>query len=104
MNTSLKVDTVAKKSAKYDHILKMSNSSVDPMWILLDNQYTVNVFYNSKLLLNIREVSHYLRIYSTGEMTWTNMIGDLPGYGTVWFHPDGIANILSLAKVKKHFV
>mgnify|MGYP003502657285 CR=1 FL=1 len=30
----------------------------------------------------------------------TNMIGDLPGYGTVWYHPNGIANILSLARVK----
>ena len=25
--------------------------------------------------------------------------GDLPGYGTVWCHPEGIANILSLARV-----
>jgi len=27
--------------------------------------------------------------------------GDLKGYGTVWFYPDGIANILSLGNVKK---
>jgi hypothetical protein len=31
------------------------------------------------------------------------MIGDLPGYGTVWYHPDGIANILALCLVKKRF-
>ena len=29
--------------------------------------------------------------------------GDLSGYGTVWYHPDGIANILSLAEVHKQF-
>ena len=29
------------------------------------------------------------------------MVGDLPGYGTVWYHPKGIANILSLARVKE---
>ena len=29
----------------------------------------------------------------------TNMIGDLPGYGTVWLYENGIANILSLFHV-----
>ena len=32
-----------------------------------------------------------------------NKIGDLPGYGTVWFYEDGIANILSLNNVKKKY-
>lgn len=27
--------------------------------------------------------------------------GDLKGYGTIWYHLDGIANIISLNKVKK---
>ena len=31
------------------------------------------------------------------------MIGDLPGYGTVWYHPNGIAHILSLSKVKEKY-
>jgi len=30
-------------------------------------------------------------------------IVDLPGYGTVWFYEDGIANILSLNNVKKKY-
>jgi len=29
--------------------------------------------------------------------------GDLKGYGTVWFYPDGIANILSLCNVQKKY-
>ena len=29
------------------------------------------------------------------------MVGDLAGYGTVWYHKNGIANILSLAKVSR---
>ena len=33
-------------------------------------------------------------------MTTTRLIGTLPGYGNVWYHPKGIANILSLARVK----
>ena len=31
------------------------------------------------------------------------MIGNLPGYGTIWYHPDGIPNILSLSKVKEKY-
>ena len=61
----------------------------------------MNVFYNGKLLRNIRKESYFLKNYSTGGVTETNFIGDLPGFGTVWYHPNGIANILSLSKVKK---
>ena len=32
------------------------------------------------------------------------MVGDLPGYGTVWYHPSGIANILSLSRAIKIFM
>ena len=31
------------------------------------------------------------------------MVGDLPGYGTVWYHPTGIANILSMSRAIKIF-
>jgi len=31
------------------------------------------------------------------------MVGELSGYGTIWFHPDGIANILSLSCIKCKF-
>ena len=33
----------------------------------------------------------------------TNLQGDIPGYGTVWFHPVGIVNILSLSKVAEKY-
>ena len=33
----------------------------------------------------------------------TYLQGDLPGYGKVWFHPGGIANILSLSKVAEKY-
>ncbi len=40
-------------------------------------------------------------IHCNAGVTRTNMVGNLPGYGTVWYHPKGIANILSLARVKE---
>ena len=36
-------------------------------------------------------------------MTIVDKVGDLLGYGTVWFYEDGIANILSLNNVKKKY-
>jgi hypothetical protein len=39
--------------------------------------------------------------YNAG-VTSTNLIGDLPRYGPVWYHPNGlIANITSLAQMKE---
>ena len=38
-------------------------------------------------------------IHCTAGVAKTNLVGDLP----VWYHPDGIANILSLSKVKEKY-
>ena len=42
-------------------------------------------------------------IHCTAGVAKTNLVGDLPGYGTVWYHLNGIANILSLSKVKEKY-
>ena len=70
-------------------------------WILLDNQTTVDVFMNKDLLDNIRTVASTMNIRCNAGNSRTNLQGDLRGYGTVWYNPEGIANILSLSNVKK---
>jgi hypothetical protein len=73
-------------------------------WILLHNQSTVDVFHNEALLKRIRVSDKgHLDIHCNAGVTSTNLVGDLPGYGTVWYHPKGIANILSLNKVKAKY-
>ena len=80
-------------------------SRIPKTWILLDNQSTVDVFHNDDLLENIRVSDNgYMDIHCNAGVTSTNLVGDLPGYGTVWFHPKGIANILSLNKVKDKYL
>jgi hypothetical protein len=81
----------------------VSRQEIPKTWVLLDSQSTVDVFHNSELLTNIRSVSRGMRINSHGGTSITNQQGDLPGYGTVWYDPAGIANILSLSKVKQKF-
>jgi len=62
------------------------------------------VFCNPKLLSNIRDAKHSTLYCNAGTAT-INKKGDLKSYGTVWYYPDGIANILSLHNVqKKHKV
>ena len=88
----------------YDHVLHQNHGTkVNPTWILLNNQSTVDVFYNLALLHNIRKANRHMDIHCNAGVTSTNLIGDLPGYGEVWFHANGIANILSLARVKEWY-
>jgi hypothetical protein len=72
-------------------------------WILLDNQSTVDVFCNGGLLENIRKVNKTMNIKCNAGVTRTSWVGDLPGYGEVWYNKAGIANILSLSKVEDKY-
>lgn len=79
------------------------NGNIPNSWVLLDNQSTVDVFSNSDLLKNIRETKGTLTIHCNAGSAKTNLVGEFDRYGTVWYHPGGIANVLSLAKVKDKY-
>jgi len=59
------------------------------------------MFSNPKLLTNIRDAKRSLTLYCNACKAVITKKGDLNGYGTVWFSPEGIANIPSLGNVKK---
>jgi hypothetical protein len=70
-------------------------------WVLLDSQSTTDAYSNPELLQDIHEVKGSLTIHTQTGKAVTKLKGTVPGYGQVWFCPDGIANILSLANVAK---
>eukprot|EP00978_Attheya_sp_CCMP212_P014516 scaffold37028_cov57-Attheya_sp.AAC.7 len=84
--------------------LKISQGGEVPKsWILLDNQSTVDVFHNKDHLKNICKNETSMVIHCNTGVTRTNLVGDVEDYGTVcWYHPNSIANILLLSKVKKN--
>ena len=77
---------------------------ISKSWLLLDSQSTMDVFCNPKLLSNIHDAKHALTLYCNAGKAYKQE-GDLKDYGTVWYHLEGIANILSQHNVqKKHMV
>jgi hypothetical protein len=53
------------------------------------------------MLTNIRRSDRVLRALTNGGHQDSHMVGDFPNLGEVWYNPHSIANILSLAEVRK---
>lgn len=68
-------------------------------WILLDNQSTVHVFNNRRMFCKLCTVKTTMTIRCNAGTKTTNQQGLLPGFGWVWYLPEGIANIFSLSKI-----
>ena len=97
------VPTTGTTLTQYALMLAQSSTEcgIDPNWILLDSQSTMSVFKNPAMLTNIRRSKHTLRALTNGGHQDSNMIGDFPNLGEVWYNSMSIANILSLADVRK---
>ena len=51
--------------------------------------------------MNIQTSNDKLQIFYNATRPFKNKIGDIEGYVTVWFYPEGIVNILPLHRVEK---
>jgi len=67
----------------------------------LDSQSTVSVSKNPKFLSNIRRSNSHLKVHMNGGTQISSLVGDIKNFGTVWYNPDSLANIFSLAAVGK---
>jgi hypothetical protein len=87
------------RSASFHSKDGINGGRIPKEWILLDSQSTTDVFSNPAILKNIHEVQGSLTIHTQAGKAITKLKGKVPGYGEVWYCPDGIANILSLVHV-----
>jgi hypothetical protein len=51
----------------------------------------------------VRESPTSMTVHCKAGSRVTKLVGDLPGYGTVWYDPTAIANILSVKKFKNKY-
>jgi hypothetical protein len=89
------------KSASFQLKDGVNGGRIPKDWVLLDSQSTTDAFSNPALLQDMHEARGSLTIHTQAGKAVTKLRGTVPGYGEVWFCPDGIANILSLARVAK---
>jgi hypothetical protein len=70
-------------------------------WILLDSQSTVSIFKNPLYVSNLRNSVRSLKVHTNGGTQISTKIGTVRNFGDVWFNPNSLANILSMAAVRK---
>ncbi|KAL7581337.1 hypothetical protein ACA910_006095 [Epithemia clementina (nom. ined.)] len=83
--------------------INMYQSSNMKDWILLDNQSTVSIFGNEKLVYDIHKVKETMDL-STNAVTYeVRHKATVPGFGLVWFDNRAITNIFNFAEMEdKH--
>jgi hypothetical protein len=88
---------------RMDQTAVSNKGPIPSTWMLLDSQSTIDVFSNRDMLRDIHPTKTTMHIKCNAGSRSTNLRGYLSGYGWVWFFPNGIANILSLSRVKEKF-
>ena len=78
------------------------NCIVNLLWIILDSGSMVNLFYNTKLLANIKKASKGIWVNYNGGKIYTYESDDLDGYSKLWLCRRGITNKLLLERQSIH--
>ena len=89
-------DTAERNAGSFNQY----NQYISVYYVPQDNQYTVDVFRNASLLTKIRQYQQTLHLSCNAGTIHITLVEELKGYGKIWFHPGGIASIISLSRFK----
>ena len=85
------------------HHINNDAGRLNPYWILLKNHSTVHMLSNRAFLANIKYADKPINVYLSGGVIHCTTARTLKNIGQVYLHKNGLANILSYAKIKdKH--
>jgi hypothetical protein len=83
--------------------LAVMKVEINPMWIIRDNESTVDIFKKRQTVTNIHTTNNPIRLKGIEGTIHIEEEGDLLGYGTVYFNENVTANILSFYNMAKKF-
>ena len=101
-------DVVSPAEAHNDVVMKQSRGKLKDLQlrsvILLDNQSTMSLFCNKKLVTGTRDADEPLTLQSNGGSMRVNQVADIgKDQSPVWFSSKAITNILSLKEVIRRY-
>ena len=74
-------------------------------WIIMDSGASVSIFMNKDMVQSISKVpaGHELTVQNNVGAHLTNQKCIVDGYGSTWFNPDSVTNIISLSEISTKF-
>lgn len=90
-------------TAEKREAIEAARNSLLPTHILCDNQASVSIFNNVKLLHNLRKASRPIEIAGVGGTLTVDTVGDFYDFGEVYFHASCPANIVCFHDLARKF-
>ena len=93
---------IHKSGTIYTHSYVQTNKHMYD-WILLDKCSLIDHFCNQSFMHNVHQVNTMLSLATNAGVMTTDPKAELPGYGTVWFDPQPMTNVLSFGNIAKQY-
>ena len=94
---------VGPQEWNHSHSQLCANQQAHVQCVLLDTCSLIDLFCNQSFVHNVHKVNTTLSLAVNAGMMMTSLKAELPGYGTVWFDPQAMTNVLSFGNIAKQY-